>query len=200
MRFKYYLRGLGIGILVTAFILGVSFRNYKQMSDEEVKARARELGMVESTTLSNIAGAHEKETTQEDIEQAQETNDAEEIKGSEETSDIEETVTETMSTEPQDANDKETEVAETATDESESLSEGYEDTEWVTITIQSGESSVTVSKTLFEAGLVENATEYDRFLCANGYDKRIVTGTYHIPIGTTNEDIAKIITGKLSLD
>lgn len=48
MKLKYYLRGLGTGILVTALILGVSLAHGKEsISDEEVKKRAAELGMVE---------------------------------------------------------------------------------------------------------------------------------------------------------
>ena len=51
MKLKYYLRGIGIGMLVTALILSISYLNHNKMSDEEVKKRAKELGMVESTSL-----------------------------------------------------------------------------------------------------------------------------------------------------
>lgn len=47
MKLKYYLRGLGIGMLVTALILTVSGRTNAKMSDEAVRRRAAELGMVE---------------------------------------------------------------------------------------------------------------------------------------------------------
>ena len=45
MKLKYYLRGLGIGMILTTFILMISFSG-KKMSDEEVIKRAEELGMV----------------------------------------------------------------------------------------------------------------------------------------------------------
>ena len=50
---KQYLRGLGIGILVTAMICGISdsVRNRRPMSDEEIKARARQLGMIEGNEV-----------------------------------------------------------------------------------------------------------------------------------------------------
>ena len=38
-------------MLVTALILSISYLNHNKMSDEEVKKRAKELGMVESTSL-----------------------------------------------------------------------------------------------------------------------------------------------------
>lgn len=45
MKLKYYLLGLGIGIFITTLVL--SFSNKKEkLSDNEVMARARELGMV----------------------------------------------------------------------------------------------------------------------------------------------------------
>ena len=37
------------------------------------------------------------------------------------------------------------------------------------------------------------ASEFDRYLYENGYDKRINIGTYEIPVGADFEQIAKII-------
>ena len=51
MNLKYYLRGLGLGILVTALILTIAGRNPQTMTDAEVKERAKELGMIENTVL-----------------------------------------------------------------------------------------------------------------------------------------------------
>ena len=49
MNLKFYLRGLGIGIIVTAVImLVISSRLNKPLSDEEIKLRAGRLGMVEA--------------------------------------------------------------------------------------------------------------------------------------------------------
>lgn len=65
MRLKYYLRGLGIGILVTTVILMIAFaRHPAKMSDAEIIARAKELGMVmeEKTTGGTIPKATEQET------------------------------------------------------------------------------------------------------------------------------------------
>lgn len=52
MKLKYYLRGLGIGILVTALIMGAT--DGKELTDEEIKARAIQLGMVEALSLIHI--------------------------------------------------------------------------------------------------------------------------------------------------
>lgn len=53
MRLRHYLRGLGIGMAVTALILHFSVQAAEpSMTDEEVMARARELGMIENVVLS----------------------------------------------------------------------------------------------------------------------------------------------------
>ena len=79
----------------------------------------------------------------------------------------------------------------------ESREQPVEDTmapETVTFQIHSGDSSVSVAKRLAEAGLVGDAKAFDRYLCQNGYDKKIRTGTYEIQSDSSNEEIAKIIT------
>lgn len=53
MELKYYLRGLGIGIAMTAIIMGIALSGKRTMTDEEIIARAKELGMVENTVLLN---------------------------------------------------------------------------------------------------------------------------------------------------
>lgn len=53
MRLRHYLKGLGIGMVVTALILHFSVQAAEPtMTDEEIMARARELGMTENVVLS----------------------------------------------------------------------------------------------------------------------------------------------------
>lgn len=53
MRLRHYLKGLGIGMVVTALILHFSVQAAEpSMTDEEVIARARELGMTGNVVLS----------------------------------------------------------------------------------------------------------------------------------------------------
>jgi len=52
MRLKMYLRGLGLGIIVTTLIVSVGKSGRAaELSDEEIKTRARALGMVEEDDL-----------------------------------------------------------------------------------------------------------------------------------------------------
>ena len=59
MNLKYYLRGLGIGIVITALIMGIAAGGKKEtLSNEEIKERAQALGMVEeSTVLADVEKA-----------------------------------------------------------------------------------------------------------------------------------------------
>lgn len=51
MKLKYYLRGIGIGMIVTTLLLAFSFSNREaEISDEEVMERAAALGMVMAET------------------------------------------------------------------------------------------------------------------------------------------------------
>ncbi len=57
------MRGLGIGIVVTAIIMGIVLSGNKSMTDKEIIARAKELGMIEDTVLSD---SMEEETDSEE--------------------------------------------------------------------------------------------------------------------------------------
>lgn len=50
MNLKYYLRGLGIGIVVTALIMGITSGGKEKLSNAEIRERAKALGMVEDDT------------------------------------------------------------------------------------------------------------------------------------------------------
>ncbi|MDE5588799.1 MAG: hypothetical protein K2J60_06615, partial [Acetatifactor sp.] len=51
MKLKSYMRGLGIGIVVTALIMGIATKDGRPMTDAEIKAAAAKLGMVDSNSL-----------------------------------------------------------------------------------------------------------------------------------------------------
>ena len=62
MERKYYLRGLGLGIIITAIIMGFAGKGKPAMTDEEIMQRAKELGMIENTMLAEPV----QETVQEE--------------------------------------------------------------------------------------------------------------------------------------
>lgn len=64
------------------------------------------------------------------------------------------------------------------------------------ITIPSGVDSYYVAQQLEQAGIIDSAAAYDRYLVQNGYDRRIQIGTKTIPEGSDNQQIAQIITSR----
>ena len=58
MKLKYYLRGLGIGIAVTAIIMSITNKP-EEMTDAQIKMRALELGMVEESVLADLQAKEE---------------------------------------------------------------------------------------------------------------------------------------------
>ncbi|MBQ1527318.1 MAG: hypothetical protein IIZ75_09305, partial [Lachnospiraceae bacterium] len=51
MGLRLYLRGLGIGIVVTALLMGYTLGGKKELSDAEIISRAESLGMVEESKV-----------------------------------------------------------------------------------------------------------------------------------------------------
>lgn len=222
MELKYYLRGLGLGILVTAIIMSIAASKKRAMTDDEIIARAKQLGMIEDSVLTEINAkedmteedATEGDITEEDIsseDQGVQPEPDADIDTGEEAADVEVASRDT-DIEDADSQDNNTEEAgpESNEDVEPVVPETDEDTESTdpepetvdsairgsaVITIGRGDGSYTVSKKLEEAGVIPSAGDYDTFLCANGFDKRIRSGTFTIPADASDEQIARIITG-----
>lgn len=73
MKLKYYMRGVGIGVVVTTLILLIAFVIFgnNEMSDEDVIKRAKSLGMVQSSSTINDA---KNETTEQQNNATSENN------------------------------------------------------------------------------------------------------------------------------
>ena len=191
MKLKYYLRGLGIGMMVTALILGISFSHRQEqtaqaMTDDQIRERAAELGMVDSSELTLAA-------LQNSAKQPAESSSEDEKEIQTETSPVTTTEPE-ETTAPETTAELEITTAPEITPESDMTV--AEQGQTASITILRGDDSGSVSRRLCEAGLVEDAKAFDNYLCNNGYSRSIHPDTYEIAFGTSEEEIAKIITGK----
>ena len=186
MKLKYYLRGLGIGILVTAVIMGVTQGSRKEtLSDREIRERAAALGMVEpGNSLADLEAAETPAATE--IPEAIETPVATEIPEATETPEAAETpaATEAPAATP--------EVTARPTQKPAEEEEGSS----YTFEIQAGDSSYQVAYRLQQAGLVADARDFDNYLCSKGYDRKLKTGSYEIPETATEEEISEILCGR----
>ena len=227
---RYYLRGIGIGIVLSALLRGI-FAGAGKMTDNEVKERAKELGMVEQQELVLADLKDTQETTPEESKIEESTQAVEDTAATEESFEAVESTETVESTEAVESletaesseaseESKETESAESKTAEESKAAESTETVEStvaseeskttesseqastpapgeiVTIVVERCNSSLQLAKIVQKAGLVADAKAFDDFLCKNGYDRKINNGTYEIPMGSTEEEIAIIVTTK----
>jgi len=204
MNLKSYFRGIGAGMIVTAIIMGVSMPKVASADPVEKETLIETVDKKEIDDKKEIAEATPSvsgdEAFMEEVKKAVSNNEALRNEEKESTDTKEEVKEETQSEES-----KEEVVEETKEPEEEILpkpinpmpegEEGYTDLgELVEIKVIPGDSSVSVARRIYEAGLVESAIELDEFLCQNGYDKSISVGTYEIAKGSDFDTIGKIIT------
>ena len=216
MKLKFYLRGIGLGIIVAvAPCISAGMKN-DQISDEEIIKRAEALGMVPSSETLNESvdeairdGLETEEMTENDA-----SGDAAAVKVNEDIPATEPDETEVNPDEADNSNFDETppaagsdgtatpKVTPTLTKEvtpaptkepGKDTNDTENDTEYITVVVERGSGSDTVARKIEAAGLVANASEFDRYLCNNGYDKRISAGNHKIPINAREEEIAKIL-------
>ena len=208
MKLKYYLRGLAVGILVTTIILAISFsQTKKELSDQEVINRAKQLGMVmaDSGKIEDYREDTQTETGQSEQGETEENVTGDTQNGEEDN----EGVTGDNGTVPGDngtvtgdngtvtgdneggIGDNEGGTADngTGTEDAGSDTEG----KMVTFVISKGQFGRQISESLKREGLVDDAEAFMKYLGETGKSEEILPGTYEIPMGSTYEEIVKIL-------
>lgn len=191
MKLKYYLRGLGIGIIVTTLVLMVAFSGKKEkLSDQEIMQRAEQLGMVMADEGQTETGTEENTGTEAQPETEQDVQNTEE--GTEENADENTENASEPETEPQTEAAAEPAAPEDTT--GNVVGEVKQETSGeVAFTVKSGESSDTVAFNLYKAGLVDDATAFNRYMISKGYDSRLRTGDFKIHSGASYDEILKVL-------
>lgn len=207
MKLKYYLRGLGIGIVVTAVIMSVTYGSRKEtLSDREIIERATELGMVmESDSLAEMAKKEAAETSKEPQATPEMASKATPEATTEATPEATTKKTPEATTEetPEAASKATPEATPQATPEAfpeavpddSAVTETVQTAKTVVIEVKSGEGSYTVCRKLEQEGLISSASDFDTYLCSNGYDKKLRVGSHKIPADAEPEEIARIMCG-----
>ena len=206
MKLKYYLRGIGIGLIITTIVMALTFMLHKDdlISDDEVRERARALGMVMQEeaggrdTLLNNDGMQPNASQGEkndvgsgadalSASAQQEGDDAGRTGDEKEAADKRAAGQEASDQEASDKKDRKTD------DKNEPTVDVGEEVE---LSIVGGEYSDIVSQKLFKAGLIDDAEAFNKYLAKGGYDNLIQPGTYTIPVGSNYKTIVSIITEK----
>lgn len=275
MGLRLYLRGLGIGIVVTALLMGYTLGGKKELSDAEIISRAESLGMVEeskvlvqpqekeeqddvaadpgsagtdapekdesspiivtgerdlpkesenevtdaakdetdNTGSDKEAGNEPEKETQEpetsgegvNGESTKELSVSGAVKGAEEPGETETSKTKSDTDNKAEADTGTKTETGTGTDSDTGTKTGTgtgtgSDTgtksKVITVTIKKGSDSLAAAKELERAGIIENAAAFDGYLVSKKLDRQISSGSFKIPDGASDQEIARIITGR----
>lgn len=230
MKFKYYLRGAGIGIIVSTIILSAASLFQDNMSDAEVIQRAMDLGMVmeEGTggtlaDMSNQGNIDSNASTVQDDGQNEDGNgqpsfadDGQDVDhtgkgdtanqdhtdksdGSDDNGNSDHTSNQgTQPDSPSSEDDKnmDNQAGQTDQENHDQKKDTKENNEKIKVKVEGGDVSRAVSQKVFEAGLVDDAEEFNNYLGDHGYDNLLQPGTYHIKKGASFQQIAEILTNK----
>lgn len=226
MKRKYYMRGLGVGILITAILCAVVFpKKTEPMTDAEVIARAKELGYEKSeggVTAEDINKIKEKVSGTPGVTDDPEGTPAvtEEPEGTPgPTPSPVPTPAPPDAPEEPDTPASPTPVPEKKTTATPSpkptatLAPTKTPTEkpvatvtpaggtsaekkTYTITVERGMTATKAAERLVEAGAISNAEDFISYLRRNNLTDFINVGTFAIPEGASNKEIARILTGR----
>lgn len=214
MKLRYYLRGLGIGIVITAFLMGFTKGSAKEtLSDDEIIARAEALGMVQSSVLSSdlnheeqgedgVTVSYNTALDESDIaalpdgagaDQTEDTAGVADTEATDKTADVADTVDSEKVADATGDSKGSTKASDTDAADNSTKATDTAGAATITVTINSGDGSDTVARRLTELGVITDAGDFDRYLCQNGYDKKLATGNHEINAGAGYQEIAEIL-------
>ncbi len=195
MKLKYYLRGVGVGIVVATLILMISFSLKPGMSDEQVMKRARQLGMITQEEADKANELTQKKPISSEVgseTQKQESSEPENI-NSNAANTVENENNSGDNANSIDANGAEgsTNLGEAGEPQSvEPQPTSYE------ITVVPGEVARQIAEDLASKGLVDDAENFRKYMGQKNIANTIHNGVYVIPVGATYDDIIRILSGR----
>ena len=163
MKFKYYLRGIGIGIIFASIIFLIAYRENvpAKMSNEEIVERAKQLGMVEANDpinkLIDKKSDNKSDENASDEKESAEKASTEEIKTEAENTEAttEEQTTEATTTEEQTTEEQTTEAETTEAETTEAKTTQAETTQAKSTEQQTTEKQTTEEKNTKKSKTIE---------------------------------------------
>jgi len=200
MKLKYYLRGTGVGIILTAIVFSIA-NPRQELSDDEIIRRATGLGMVmkdeDNPSLDKLINEMKPSAAEAVTTQDSEGTD---------NVDTEATVTAAPddNMQPEDLEDIDEKNNEDKLAQHEPENEAVEDlqpeeeieAEEISFTIERGMSSIAVANLLEKIGLVDDADSFNEYIVAQGKAAVIRTGSFSLPKGSSYQEIMDVITKK----
>lgn len=183
---KSFLRGFGAGVLFAAIILGISC--FIRTSEPATIARAKKLGMAFESNNSNkvIASMPEESTTPETTASPEAAVTPEPTSSS----GVSSKATKAPVKKDKKDNNNIDKKFKDAKDKAEKEAENAKKQ----LTISDGDWAGKVSSMLEDMGVINSASEFDKYLSDNGYSNVIKSGTYDVSPEDTFQELAEKIT------
>ena len=197
VRFKYYLRGCGLGILVASLVFIVSLHAHGgAMSDEKAMQRASELGMImpdDTQTQEAETQTTELPVKETNLPDTQRTTQAvtQKVPQNDTQKQTERDTSSEQNDTPKESEKKAEEKKKTQDTEKEETKK-----EKVSITIKGGEVCREIAQDLQEKGLVKDAEDFRKYMQDHNYARYIRVGTFTLEKGMNYSEIAKVLTKK----
>ena len=192
MKVKYFLRGLGTGIILTALVLCISYRS--ENKDSSVVEQAKELGMVFPAGTKeppDMTAMPEKTAPVPSQKSASGVG----ITGEEP---VREPSAKPVNSPKVRPTEKSTVTATpkptVAATQKPAVTASPVALKGKKFTVRGGLLSSSVAREMKQAGIIKDADAFDEYLEKNGYGRQVRAGTYQIPKGASFKEIAQIIT------
>ena len=172
MRLKYYLRGLGLGIIFTCVILMI-FSNGNKSKDTSVVEDSNGIELTEA--VGNDFDSNEEEEQSVTDESNNDENDS---NANDEIQSLDENINRPI--------DDQT-VNEITGDS------GELESEYVSLVIEQGDIARDVAEKLYEDGIINDVEAFRKYLGETGVSHTLHAGEYQIKVGATFEEIIEVL-------
>ncbi len=181
-----YIILLTVGVIISVVSLINIIKpeaKYVEYTEEEIKTKARELGMVDLKEIIKV-NSDSNEDINENIEKEEEIPEKQKTEKENE-GEKEESLEE----------EKNTDYEETTKnqDKAETISK---DNQNIKFTIEKGERSEKIISRLYEMGIIDDEKEFTEVVRKNNAGRLIVYGTYELQKNMEYERVLEIITGR----
>ena len=191
MRLKYYLRGLGLGIIFTCLMF-MLFSNKKADNTDQMDVN-QQLETTTETLSSQTSGDDKNDTANDeavsggaDVQNDANVSDNLEAQNGQDTQNN-----------PQAQDNAEAQnSADNQTDDSDITGvAGTDDVqdEYVTLVIEKGDIARDVAESLYENGIIDDVESFRKYLGETGVSRTLHAGEYNIKVGSTYEEIVELL-------
>jgi len=208
MKLKYYLRGLGIGIVVTGIIMSIAGANTnKSMTDVEIIQKAQKLGMVTEDDYNLVKeDLTDAKTSIDELKSQLANTDSSQSEQTSSTTEADAAATQDQTAQNPAAEDADS-SAENATDadsantnnvttEVTNIDGSVSETTKVTFSIAPGMGSESVAELLEQKGIIDSAAEFNKYIVDTGNANNLQIGEFEVTSGESFDTILNKITAQ----